>query len=108
MNTTPGAAVAAEPVPTDCEILRIEGPLTFASLPRVLEQTREFESRLDLPARLEIDLAAVVDVDSSAVALLLRWEREAARLKKQLRFVNLPANLAALAELYGVKQFIKQ
>lgn len=99
---------AIAPAPGRCEVLQVEGALTFASLLRVLEQAREFEARADLPDRLEIDLAAVVEVDSSAVALLLRWQREAARLGKKLRFVNLPANLASLAELYGVAQFIKQ
>ena len=46
-------------------------------------------------------------MDSAAVALLLEWRREAARLGKGLNFVNLPANLLALAELYGVSGLIQ-
>jgi phospholipid transport system transporter-binding protein len=46
-------------------------------------------------------------VDSSAVALLLEWRRRALAKGKQLAFVNLPANLLALAELYGVTDLIQ-
>jgi phospholipid transport system transporter-binding protein len=41
------------------------------------------------------------------VALLLEWRREAARRGKGLFFANLPANLLALAELYGVTGLIQ-
>jgi len=43
----------------------------------------------------------------AAVALLLEWRREAARLGKGLSFANLPANLLALADLYGVTGLIQ-
>ena len=54
-----------------------------------------------------IDFAAVTDIDSSAVALLLEWRREALLRAKTLEFVNLPPNLLALAELYGVADLIQ-
>jgi phospholipid transport system transporter-binding protein len=41
------------------------------------------------------------------VALLLEWRRRALVKGKQLAFVNLPANLLALAELYGVTDLIQ-
>lgn len=89
------------------EVLALEGALSFETLPGVLEQSHEYTSRPDLPDRLTIDFAAITEVDSSAVALLLEWRREAARLGKGLYFVNLPANLLALAELYGVSGLIQ-
>lgn len=89
------------------EALSLEGALSFETLPRVLEESRAYSSRPDLPDRLTIDFAAITEVDSSAVALLLEWRREAARLGKGLYFVNLPANLLALAELYGVTGLIQ-
>ena len=89
------------------EVLALDGALSFETLPGVLEQSREYTSRSDLPDRLTIDFAAITEVDSSAVALLLEWRREAARLGKGLYFVNLPANLLALAELYGVSGLIQ-
>ncbi len=89
------------------EVLRLEGALSFDTLPGVLVETAKYTARPDLPGRLTIDFAAVTGVDSSAVALLLEWRREAQRLGKALVFVNLPSNLLALAKLYGVAELIQ-
>ena len=89
------------------EVLALEGALSFETLPRVLADSSAYTARPDLPERLTIDFSAITEVDSSAVALLLEWRREAARLGKSLNFVNLPANLLALAELYGVTGLIQ-
>ena len=89
------------------EVLKLTGALSFESLPGVLEQTAQFARRPDVPDCLTIDFAEVGTVDSSAVALLLEWRRLAASLGKRLAFVNLPANLLALANLYGVADLIQ-
>ena len=89
------------------EVLQLTGALSFETLPAVLEQSAEFAARADLPQRLTIDFAGITGVDSSAVALLLEWRRQAQRLGKALVFVNLPANLLALARLYGVEELIQ-
>ena len=89
------------------EVLALTGALSFETLPAVLEQSAQFEARSDLPDRLTIDFSAITGVDSSAVALLLEWRRQAARRGKRLDFVNLPSNLLALAELYGVADLIQ-
>jgi len=89
------------------EVLRLTGALDFESLPAVLAESGQYAARADLPDRLTIDFAAITGVDSSAVALLLEWRREALARGKQLTFVNLPANLLALAELYGVAELIQ-
>jgi phospholipid transport system transporter-binding protein len=89
------------------EVLAVTGDLTFATIPDVLKQSAEFEARPDLPDRLVIDFVGVSGVDSSAVALLLEWRREALRRGKSLVFTNLPANLVALARLYGVADLIQ-
>jgi phospholipid transport system transporter-binding protein len=89
------------------EVLAITGELTFATIPGVLAQSAEFEARTDLPDRLVIDFTGVSGVDSSAVALLLEWRRQALIRGKTLVFTNLPANLVALARLYGVADLIQ-
>ena len=89
------------------EILKIEGALTFTNLPRILEQTSEFESRADLPDAVAIDLSGISEVDSSAVALLLKWRREALRLHRHLDIINIPENLSSLVELYDVLDIIQ-
>jgi len=88
------------------EVLVLEGALSFETLPGILERSAEYAARTDLPDRLTIDFGSVASVDSSAVALLLEWRRQAAARGKRLDFVNLPANLLALARLYGVEELI--
>ena len=92
---------------TETPALFLEGPLSFESLPEVLARSQAYSARPDLPPTLTIDFAKVGQVDSSAVALLLEWRREAARLGKALAFVNLPPTLVSLAELYGVSELIQ-
>ena len=89
------------------EVLNLTGALSFETLPAVLAQSAAFTSRHDLPDRLTIDFSGINAVDSSAVALLLEWRREAQRLGKVLEFANLPQNLLALASLYGVVELIE-
>jgi phospholipid transport system transporter-binding protein len=54
----------------------------------------------------EFDLSAVRQVDSSAVALLLAWQREAQARGARLALTGLPAALRSLATLYGVDELI--
>jgi phospholipid transport system transporter-binding protein len=89
------------------EVLKLEGELAFETLPAVLVESAAYTARTDLPDRLTIDFAGITGVDSSAVALLLEWRRLAAQRGKTLVFENLPANLLALAELYGVADLIQ-
>lgn len=89
------------------EVLALEGALSFETIPAVLAQSVDYAARGDLPERLTIDFAKVGAVDSSAVALLLEWRRQAMKRGKTLVFVNLPANLLALAGLYGVADLIQ-
>jgi phospholipid transport system transporter-binding protein len=89
------------------ETLRITGALDFGSLPGVIAEAAKYVARPDLPQRVAIDFSGVTGVDSSAVALLLEWRREAEARKVALEFENLPPNLLALAELYGVADLIR-
>jgi phospholipid transport system transporter-binding protein len=88
------------------ETMKIVGPLNLASMPRVLAETAAYASQAELPDHLSIDFTGVTEIDSSAVALLLHWRREALRMDKALQYVHLPANLQSLAELYGVDDLI--
>jgi phospholipid transport system transporter-binding protein len=89
------------------EVLKLKGALSFESLPSVLAESAQFTARTDLPDRLVIDFSGITDIDSSAVALLLEWRRQALARGKKLEFVNLPPNLLALAGLYGVADLIQ-
>ena len=50
---------------------------------------------------VKIDLSAVTRVDSSALALLMGWQRHAHRLGKTVALVSVPSNLAAIMQLTG-------
>ena len=89
------------------EVLALTGALSFETLPEVLVQSAEYAARTDLPDRLTIDFSGITGVDSSAVALLLEWRRQALARGKSLSYVNLPPNLLALAQLYGVDELIQ-
>lgn len=88
------------------EVLKLEGALNLASMSRLLGETETYASQPQLPDCLAIDFSHVSDVDSSAVALMLHWRREAEKLGKAMRYIHLPPNLQSLAELYGVDQLI--
>jgi len=50
----------------------------------------------------EFDLGGVKAADSAALALMLAWQRRAQAQGRSLKFTNVPANVDALAKLYGV------
>lgn len=86
----------------DGDTCSVEGPLTLSSITAALAES---EPMMTGPS-LTVDLAAVTDVDSAAVSLLLEWRRMAQARGFPLRYVNLPKNLNSLAELYGVREII--
>ncbi len=55
---------------------------------------------------IDIDLSAVSRCDSSAVAVLLAWQRLAAVRGVHLRVRGGPAALMSLASVYGVSELL--
>nr|WP_218901167.1 STAS domain-containing protein [Paraburkholderia bryophila] len=53
-----------------------------------------------------VDCAPLAQFDSSALAVLLAWERAAQARGTPFEIVNLPAGLASLAHAYGVDTLI--
>ncbi|CAG4918586.1 STAS domain-containing protein [Paraburkholderia saeva] len=49
-----------------------------------------------------VDCAPLAQFDSSALAVLLAWQRAASARGTSLDIINLPAGLASLAQAYGV------
>ena len=78
--------------------------LTFATTPRLYLQTGQMFNT-PLP-RLTFDLAGVQRVDSAGLALLLEWLREAQRRNKEIRFQNIPEQLAAIARVSGLNDIL--
>lgn len=76
--------------------------LTFSNASAVLEQGLQALAQ----QQPVIDMAALTTVDSSAVAVLLAWQRAARAREQALTFQNLPANLRSLIALYDVEQLL--
>jgi phospholipid transport system transporter-binding protein len=53
-----------------------------------------------------VDLGEVAELDSSALALLLAWLREAKKRNGNLSFTRLPEGLTTIASLYGVAELL--
>lgn len=55
---------------------------------------------------VEFDLTGVARCDSSAVAVLLEWQRVARERGLTLKVTGLPAGLVSLAGVYGVGELL--
>ncbi len=55
---------------------------------------------------LVVDLDQVAEVDSTIISMLLEWLRAARQKDCQLQFINMPANLESLIQLYGIAELI--
>ena len=88
----------------DGERLYLSGPVTLANVAVLLEQAH---AALAGGVRA-VDLGEVTELDSSLLALLLSWLREAKGRGSALSFTRLPQDLVTLAQLYGVAQLLPQ
>lgn len=86
----------------DGDKLSVQGPITIANVVDVIKQGVNLFDQTDLV----IDLAQVTEVDSSAVSMLLEWQRKTQKENQQLCFSNMPENLKNLTQLYGVAELI--
>ena len=82
--------------------ITVSGAVTLANAARLLEEGRQ---HLAEGART-VDLGEVTELDSSALALILAWLRDARAAKRELAFANLPPSLQTLARLYGVEELV--
>ena len=83
--------------------LRVSGALTIANAAAECEAAKQHFS-----GEVVIDLAAVTEVDSSALSLLFEWRRAAQRNNSKISFRNLPESLKSLAALYGVTDLVAE
>lgn len=67
----------------------------------------DLSKALTLADSTVVDFSQVIEVDTSAVSLMLEWQRRAVSESKQIAFVNLPKGLESLTDLYGVTDLIR-
>jgi len=83
------------------ELLRVEGPVTLQTVPSLLA-----EAAGHIASVRRVDFSAATEVDSSAVALALEWQRQALAAGGGLTLENLPQAMQNLASLYGVSELL--
>jgi phospholipid transport system transporter-binding protein len=86
----------------NAERLLLKGAITF-------DDAREWREavlkELDRDG-LVIDLAGIAEADSTALSLMLEWQREAKARGFGITFAHLPAAIVSLAEAYGISSLI--
>lgn len=85
--------------------LHLVGELTFATVNTLYERGPALMDPLD---EIIVDLSQASHCDSSALALLLSWQRYASHCAKLIRFTHMPKQLLAVAEVCGIKGHFKQ
>ena len=86
----------------DGERLYLSGPVTLANVAGLLQQAHAALA----DGVSTVDLGEVTELDSSLLAMLLAWMREAALSGRTLRLDNLPGGLITIAQLYGVVELL--
>ncbi len=81
--------------------LYVSGAATLANAAQLIE-----ESRALVASVRTVDFGEVTELDSSLLAVLIAWMRDAKAQGRALSFSRLPQDLRTLAQLYGVAQLL--
>jgi phospholipid transport system transporter-binding protein len=93
------AAASMDVVETAKGQIAVYGDLSFATVPAALQKSLRLLTRA---SETTIDLGGVERADSAGLALLLEWIRLARRQNIQLRYRNIPSQIATLARVSGL------
>ena len=83
----------------------LSGEMSFRTAERIL---RESETPFSEHAQIEVDLSAVEKTDSAGLALLLEWITWANHTVREIRFVEMPERVLAIAETTEVDKLLKR
>ncbi len=74
---------------------RLQGVLDFVTVPQLLTESENIFKQNN--SDIHIDLSGVTQSNSAGLGLLLEWVCRAQAQNKSIRFQNIPAELAAIA-----------
>lgn len=82
----------------------LTGKITFANVVRVRTKGKKtiLENKIDC-----LDLSTVISNDSSILALLLAWKREAKMMAINLKYINLSDNLKSIVKVCNVQTILE-
>ncbi|MEJ2688001.1 MAG: STAS domain-containing protein [Gammaproteobacteria bacterium] len=83
--------------------LYLRGEVTFNTVPDVWERACRL---FDDSAEMIVDLGDVERADSAGLALLVEWMRAAKRRDTAIRFLNMPAQMLAIARVSSLDQIL--
>lgn len=87
-------------------MLALPEQLTLRNAQEVL-QSLQLQIKAAATDDIRVDAAALQQVDSAALAVLLACKRAAASGRQRLLVCNAPARLLDLASLYGVQELLE-
>lgn len=82
---------------------RLRGVLDFDSVPGLSARGPEL---FDEAETVEVDLAEVARADSAGVALLVEWMQQARRRGGEIRYLNIPSQMLAIARVSGLDHIL--
>lgn len=83
--------------------LALSGMLNFDTVPGL---SRKLKALFHHAGTMEVDLAQVEHANSAGVALLVEWVVMARRADNQVRFLNMPAQMLAIAKVSGLAELL--
>jgi phospholipid transport system transporter-binding protein len=83
----------------------VNGSMSFRTAGRML---RETEVMFEEHTRIEVDLSGVEHTDSAGLALLLEWITWANHTVREIRFVEMPEKIGAIARTTEVEHLLKR
>ncbi len=83
----------------------LSGIMGFRTADQIL---RESEDLFEEHTRIEVDLKGVTETDSAGLALLLEWITWANHTVREIRFLNTPDKITAIARTTEVEDLLKR
>ncbi len=83
----------------------LSGRMAFDTAGQIL---RESEAPFAEHTRIEVDLASVDESDSAGLALLLEWITWANHTVREIRFIQMPERIQAIARTTEVEHLLKR
>jgi len=81
----------------------LHGDLTFATATEALEESKDLFAD---HARIELDMSDVSEGDSAGLALLLEWVNWARNYVREIRYINIPPEIIAIAQISEVDDML--
>ncbi len=84
---------------------QLSGDLSFHSVPELWQKNKTVLFKDD-NSDLDINLAGLERSDSSGLAILVEWFREAEQQNRKINFINIPQQMYDIARVSGLDEIL--